>query len=242
MLFPRFGGRVFWEAFLVRSRCAFQSQFEVRNEPPSCKILYFLWVLDATFDTEDHTFSGQKTLSLSSPGHAVSPFRRAGFGEHFGEKSMRISKPIRGARRNEPPSCKILYFLWVLDATFDTEDHTFSGQKTLSLSSPGHAVSPFRRAHFWEAFSVRSRCTFQSQFEVRNEPPSCKILYFLWVLDATFDTEDHTFSGQKTVSLSSPGHAVSPFRRAGFGEHFGEKSCRRDAQTQLKVHLEANSR
>ena len=84
--------------------------------------------------------------------------------------------------RNEPPSCKILYFLWVLDATFDTEDHTFSGQKTLSLSSPGHAVSPFRRAHFWQAFSVRSRCAFQSQFEVRNEPPSCKssILYGFW--------------------------------------------------------------
>ena len=106
-------------------------------------------------------------------------------------------------------------------------------KKTVSLSSPGHAVSLFRRVHFWEAFSVRSRCAFQSQFEVRNEPQSCKILYFLWVLDATFDTEDHTFSGQKTLSLSSPGHAVSPFRRAGFGKPFW---------SEVDAHVKANSR
>ena len=173
-----FRSQRFWEAFWVGSRGASQSQSQVRNEPQSCKILYFLQVLDATFDTEDHAFSGQKTVSLSSPGHAVCPFRRARFWEAFSVRNRGASQSQFEVRK-EPPSCKILYFLYVLDATFDIEDHTNAGQKTVSLSSPGHAVSPFRRARFWEAFSVRSRGASQSQFEVRKEPPSCKILYFL---------------------------------------------------------------
>ena len=71
--------------------------------------------------------------------------------------------------------------------------------------------------------------------------------HFLWVLDATFDCEDHPNTGQKTVSLSSPGHAVSLFRRQPFREGFWVRSrgfAGRDAQTQLKVQtvdLEAKS-
>ena len=49
------------------------------------------------------------------------------------------------------------------------------------------------------------------------------------------------------MSLSSPGHAVSLFRGARFGKHVacevvGRGLARHNAQTQLKVHLEANSR
>ena len=40
-------------------------------------------------------------------------------------------------------------FLEVLDATFDTEDHPNAGRKTVSLSSPGHAVSLFWSQRFW---------------------------------------------------------------------------------------------
>ena len=47
---------------------------------------------------------------------------------------------------------------------------------------------------------------------MRNEPRSGKNIFFLWVSAATFDIEDHLSTGQKTVSLSSPGHAVSLLR------------------------------
>ena len=60
----------------------------------------------------------------------------------------------------------------------DTEDHPNAGPKTVSLSSPGHAVSLLRRGRFWEALSVSSRSASQSHFEVRNGPQSCKIMSF----------------------------------------------------------------
>ena len=66
-----------------------------------------------------------------------------------------ISKPNRGA--NWAPKLQNLLFLKILDATFDIEDHSNAGRKTVSLSSPGHAVSLFRRQPFWEGFWVRSR-------------------------------------------------------------------------------------
>ena len=66
-----------------------------------------------------------------------------------------ISKPNRGA--NWAPKLENLLFLKILDATFDIEDHSNAGRKTVSLSSPGHAVSLFRRQPFWEGFWVRSR-------------------------------------------------------------------------------------
>ena len=100
----------------------------------------------------------------------------------------------------------------------------------MSLSSPGHTVSPFRRARFWEAFSVRNRGASQSQFHVRKEPRSCKIFYFLYVLDATFDTEDHTNAGQKTLSLSSPGMLFPRFGGRVFGKPF---------RSEVEVHLKA---
>ena len=195
---------------------SFRSEVEVHSKansrceirPQSCKTLFVLEVLGATFDTEDHAFSGQKTVSLSSPGHAVSLFRRERFWEAFWVRSRGASqsqfegqamrfpcaegsvfgKPFRSEvevhstanSRCEirPQRCKTLFLLEVLGATFDTEDHAFSGQKTVSLSSPGHAVSLFRRERFWQAFLVRSRGAFQSQFEVRNQAPKLQNFFF----------------------------------------------------------------
>ena len=66
-------------------------------------------------------------------------------------------------------------------------------------------------------------------------------LLFLSILDATFDIEDHSNAGRKTVS------AVSLFRRQPFREGFWVRSrgfAGRDTQTQPKVqtvHLQAKS-
>ena len=42
-----------------------------------------------------------------------------------------------------PEAAKIVSFLKVPAATFDTEDHPSTGQKTSFLNSPGHAVALF---------------------------------------------------------------------------------------------------
>ena len=66
---------------------------------------------------------------------------------------------------------------------FDTEDHPNTGQKTVSLSSPGHAVSPFRRQPFWEGFWVRSRGfagrDAQTQLKVQTVDLEAKSLFFI---------------------------------------------------------------
>ena len=87
-----------------------------------------------------------------------------------------ISKAIGGA--NCAPQLQKPPFFWVLDATFDIEDHSNAGRKTVSLSSPGHAVSLFRRQPFWEGFWVRS-CGFagrdtQTQPKVQTVHPQAK--------------------------------------------------------------------
>ena len=103
-----------------------------------------------------------------------------------------------------PAAAQIVSFLAVPAATFDTEDHPSTGQKTSFLSSPGHAVSLFWRLRFgkprWSEVEVclkaKSRC------EIRPEvsPEAAKIVSFLSVPAAAFDIEDHRSTGQKTGS------------------------------------------
>ena len=188
MLFPRFAARLLGSFFGAK---------------PS-----FLEVLDATFDTEDHPNAGPKTVSLGSPGHAVSPFRGPASGKLF--------------------RCKTLFF------------YRFWTQRLTLKITPTQVQkrSPWaRQAMLFPRFAARLLGSFF------GAKPS-----FLEVLDATFDTEDHPNAGPKTVSLGSPGHAVSPFRGPASGKLFrcwvlvlpGVTPKR--AQTPLKVHLEANAR
>ena len=60
---------------------------------------------------------------------------------------------------------------------------------------------------------VEVRLKAKSRCEIRPEvsPEEAKIVSFLAVPAATFATEDHLSTGQKTSFLSSPGHAVSLF-------------------------------
>ena len=66
---------------------------------------------------------------------------------------------------------------------FDTEDHSNAGRKTVSLSSPGHAISLFRRQPFWEGFWVRSRGfagrDAQTQLKVQTVDLEAKSLFFI---------------------------------------------------------------
>ena len=206
-------------------------------------------------------------MSLSSPGHAVSLFRRQPFWEGFWVRSRGFARRDAQTQRKVPTvyfegnwRCKLRpkaakppFFIDFLDATFDIEDHSNAGRKTVSLSSPGHAVSLFRRQPFWEGFWVRSRgfarrdaqtqrkvptVYFEGNWRCKLRPKAAKPPFFIDFLDATFDIEDHSNAGRKTVSLSSPGHAVSLFRRQPFWEGFWVRSrgfARRDAQTQRKV-------
>ena len=150
---------------MVRSRGVSQSQVQVRkkarSKPPSTGlrskscIVSFLAVPAATFDTEDHPSTGQKTSFLSSPGHAVSLFWRLRFGKpRWSEVEVCLKAKSRCEIRPEvsppaqvsevsPAAAQIVSFLAVPAATFDTEDHPSTGQKTSFLSSPGHVVSLF---------------------------------------------------------------------------------------------------
>ena len=78
MLFPCPEGSVVGKSFQseVEVRLKAKSRCEMRPEvsPEAAKIVSFLAVSAATFDTEDHPSTGQKTSFLSSPGHAVSLF------------------------------------------------------------------------------------------------------------------------------------------------------------------------
>ena len=81
-----------------------------------------------------------------------------------------ILKAIGGA--NGAPKLQNPLFLKVLDATFDIEDHSNAGRKTVSLSSPGHAVSPFRGEPFWEGFWVRSRGFARRDAQTQRKVPT----------------------------------------------------------------------
>ena len=132
----------------------------------------------------------------------------------------------------------------------------------MSLSSPDHAVSLFRRQPFWEGFWVRSRgfagrdiqtqpkvptVYFEGNWRCKLHPKAAKPPFFI---DSGCDVWHWRSpnAGRKTVSLSSPGHAVSLFRRQPFWEGFWVRSrgfAGRDTQTQPKVqtvHLQAKSR
>ena len=78
MLFPCPEGSVVGKSFQseVEVRLKAKSRCEMRPEvsPEAAKIVSFLKVPAATFDTEDHPSTGQKTSFLNSPGHAVALF------------------------------------------------------------------------------------------------------------------------------------------------------------------------
>ena len=78
MLFPCPKGSVVGKSFQseVEVRVKAKSRCEMRPEvsPEAAKIASFLKVPAATFDTEDHPSTGQKTSFLNSPGHAVALF------------------------------------------------------------------------------------------------------------------------------------------------------------------------
>ena len=96
---------------------ASRSQCEVQIEALSCKTLCFyrFWMQRLTLKITPTQVQKRSPFGLARPCWLLGSF--------FGAK----------------PS-----FLEVLDATFDTEDHPNAGPKTVSLGSPGHAVSPFR--------------------------------------------------------------------------------------------------
>ena len=143
-------------------------------------------------------------------------------------RPQRLTLKITPAQVSEvsPAAAQIVSFLAVPAATFDTEDHPSTGQKTSFLSSPGHAVSLFWRLRFgkprWSEAEVclkaKSRCEIRPEVSPPAQvsevsPAAAQIVSFLAVPAATFDTEDHPSTGQKTSFLSSPGHAVSLFWR-----------------------------
>ena len=171
--------------------------------PAAAQIVSFLAVPAATFDTEDQSNAGRKTVSLSSPGHAVSLFRRQPFWEGFWVRS----RGFAGRDAQTQPKVPTVYF---------------KGNWRCKLhSSPGHAVSLFWRLRFgkprWSEVEVRLKA--KSRCEIRPEvsPEAVKIVSFLSVPAATFDTEDHSNAGRKMGSFSSPGHAVSLFWRLRLG-------------------------
>ena len=146
---------------------------------------------------EEHSNAGRKTVSLSSPGHAVSlfrgqPFRDEGFwvpgraflGRLLGQKSWfcpswrpNATEGANGAFRRqlevqiEPRSCKIFFFyrFWTQRLTLKNSN---AGRKTVSLSSPGHAVSLFRGEPFWEGFWVRSRGFARRDAQTQRKVPT----------------------------------------------------------------------
>ena len=225
----------------AKSRCEIRPEVSPPAQvsevsPAAAQIVSFLAVPAATFDTEDHPSTGQKTSFLSSPGHAVSLFWRLRFGKpRWSEVEVCLKAKSRCAKRPEvsppaqvsevsPAAVQIVSFLAVPAATFDTEDHPSTGQKTSFLSSPGHAVSLFWRLRFgkprWSEVEVclkaKSRCEIRPEVSPPAQvsevsPAAAQIVSFLAVPAATFDTEDHPSTGQKTSFLSSPGHVVSLF-------------------------------
>ena len=253
-----------------RVRLKAKSRCEMRPEvsPAAAQIVSFLAVPAATFDTEDHPSTGQKTSCLSSPGHAVSLFWRLRFGKPWrqatlfpcpegsvvgksfqSEVEVRLKAKSRCEMRPEvsPEAAKIVSFLKVPAATFDTEDHPSTGQKTSFLSSPGHAVALFWRLRFGKPclfYRFRpQRLTLKiSPAQVSEvSPAAAQIVSFLAVPAATFDTEDHPSTGQKTGFLSSPGHAVSLFWRLRFGKpRWSEVEVRLKAKSRCEIRPEVS--
>ena len=168
--------------------------------PAAAQIVSFLVVPAATFDTEDHPSTGQKTSFLSSPGHAVSLFWRLRFGKpRWSEVEVRLKAKSRCEIRPEvsPEAAKIVSFLSVPAAAFDIEDHRSTGQKTGSWARQAWVLGSLD--------GQKSKC--------------------IWKPAATFDTEDHPSTGQKTSFLSSPGHVVSLFWRLRFGKLDARPCC-----------------
>ena len=166
------------------------------------------------FDTEDHPNAGPKTVSLGSPGHAVSPFRGPASGKLFRCKTLFF----RGSGRN--------VWHWRLP-------QRRSKNGLLGLARP--CCFPVSQPGFWEAFSVLSPgfagCDAQtrpnatqgasrSQCEVQTEALSCKTLFFYRFWTQRLTLKITPTQVQKTISLGSPGHAVSLFRGPASGKLF----------------------
>ena len=284
--------------------------------PEAAKIVSFLKVPAATFDTEDHPSTGQKTSFLSSPGHAVVLFWRLRFGKpclFYRFRPQRLTSKITPGLRSKsskngllsspglsfgkpwrsevevhlkaksrckirsgasPEAAKIVFFLSVPAAAFDIEDHPSTGLRSKSCSGTNRLFFSGSGRNVWHWRSLQRRlkngllqlarpccfavleaafgkpCLFYrfrpqrltlkiTSAQVSEvSPAAAQIVSFLAVPAATFDTEDHPSTGRKTVSLSSPDHAVSLFRRQPFWEGFWVRSrgfAGRDIQTQPKV-------
>ena len=90
------------------------------------------------------------------------------------------------------------------------------------VSSPGHAVSLFRRQPFWEGFWVRSRGFAGRDTQMQPKVPT---VYFEgnWRCKLRPKAAKPSFfidSGRDVWHWRSPGHAVSLFRRQPFWEGF----------------------
>ena len=146
-----------------------------------------------------------------------------------------------GSREIHAAECCRSGQTWHVLQCFDLEIQT--QRKSADPCLPGgarpEAVSQSKQKATKPFFLIGSGCNV---WHWRSHPRRSKV----W--DATFDTEDHPNAGPKTVSLGSPGHAVSLFRGPASGKLFRcwvlvlPGVTLKRAQTPLKMHLEANAR
>ena len=120
--------------------------------PEAAKIVSFLKVPAATFDTEDHPSTGQKTSFLSSPGHAVALFWRLRFGKpclFYRFRPQRLTSKITPGLRSK-------------------------SSKNGLLSSPGLSFGKPWRSEVEVHLKAKSRC------EIRPgaSPEAAKIVFF----------------------------------------------------------------
>ena len=193
--------------------------------PAAAQIVSFLAVPAATFDTEDHPSTGQKTSFLTSPGHAVSLFWRLRFGKPWrqamlfpcpegsvvgksfqSEVEVRLKAKSRCEMRPEvsPEAAKIVSFLKVPAATFDTEDHLSTGLRSKSCSGTNRLFFSGSGRNVWHWRSPQHR----SKNELLELARPCCFA----VLKAAF------------VEALTPGHAVSLSRRKRCWEVFPVRS------------------
>ena len=246
----------FWEGFWVRSRGFAgrdaQTQLKVQTVDLEAKSLFFIgsgrnvW----HWRSPQHR-SKNGVLELARP--CCFPVPEAAFlGRLLGQKSWfcRSWRPnaIEGANGGSRSQIPIFYRFWTQRLTLKitpTQVKKRCPWARQAMLFPCSGGSLFGKASGSEAvvlLVMTPKRNWRCKRWISKPNP-----HFLEVLDATFDTEDHSNAGRKRVSLSSPGHAVSLFRRQPFWEGFWVRSrgfAGRDAQTQLKVQtvdLEAKS-
>ena len=99
--------------------------------------------LDARKEALLGSLSSQKSRCVSKLSPGAKRFGKPCLFYRF--RPQRLTLKITPAQVSEvsPAAAQIVSFLAVPAATFDTEDHLSTGQKTSFLNSPGHAVSLF---------------------------------------------------------------------------------------------------